>query len=173
MVSGIGADGGAGRNDGIGRVDARGAQENEEFAGPEQNVQQAPALKIREFFGMQADVQSLARTFLDERAHGREIRGSRREPPAAGIHGFEFLVAVVQEVVQAKILFIQRNNRGAATRNCAAVSFPRHWTHRPHDRKLQFAAVLIVRPVARPKFIRRGTLPLPADKGPGDKGAPL
>jgi hypothetical protein len=36
-------------------------------------------------------------------------------------------------VVQAKILLIQRNNRGAATRNCNAVSLPRHWTHCPHE----------------------------------------
>jgi len=170
IAAGRGVQGGLVRNGRVSGVDARGAQENEEFAGPEQDVQQSSALEIGEILGMQADVQSLARTLLDKRAHGHDIRGNRRESPAAGIHGFEPLVAVLQEMVQAKILLIQGNNRGAATRSCAAVSFPRHWTHRPHDPKFQSSSTRIVPPTVRREFFRRDRLLLPGTL-PGDKGA--
>ena len=63
------------RNQGIGEEDARSAQKNEELAGPEQDVQQAAALKIGKIFRIQADVEGLARAFLDEGSHRSEVDG--------------------------------------------------------------------------------------------------
>jgi len=74
--SGAGGEQVIGRGDGLGEGEARGAQQEEEFAGPEQNVQQAAALEIGQALGMQADVEGLSRAFFDEGGNGGLATGS-------------------------------------------------------------------------------------------------
>jgi hypothetical protein len=100
-----------------------GAQEEKEFPGPEQDVQQTPALQITQVLAVKADVQRFPRALLDERAHGGGIQGFRTEPAAARIQTFEPFIAPQKKVVQAKILVIQGSNRSARTRIHNAVSF--------------------------------------------------
>ncbi len=77
---------------------------------------------------MQADVESLAGALLDKGAPGGRIEGFRGEPPAPGIQALKLVIAAQEKVVQAKILLIQRSNRGARTSIHAAVSFSMHRT---------------------------------------------
>jgi hypothetical protein len=124
--------GGAGENrcigggNGLGDREARSAQEKEEFAGPEQDVQQTAALEIGQVVGMEADVESFAGALLDEGAHGGRVESFRAEPAAARIQALQFVVAAQKKVIQAKILVIQLSNRGARTRSHTAVSFSMH-----------------------------------------------
>ena len=113
----------------LGEGEARGAQQEEEFTGPEQNVQQAAALEIAQVFRLQADVEGFSRAFLDEGAHGRQVDGFGGELAAAGIKALEPFITAQQEVVQAESLAIQCSNRGAATRTHAAVTCPKHRIH--------------------------------------------
>jgi hypothetical protein len=114
------------RSHGFGEREARGAQEKEKFAGPEQDIQQTAALEIGQVVRMEADVESLARAFLDKGAHGRGVEGFRAEPAAARIQALQLVVAAQKKVIQAKILAIQLSNRGARTRSHTAVSFSMH-----------------------------------------------
>src|SRR5260370_6368255 len=119
-----------GRGYGLGEGEARGAQQEEEFAGPEQNVQQAAALKIGQALGMQADVEGLSRAFLDEGAHGRQVHGfGGAELTAPRIKAFQLFITTRQEVVQAESLVIQCCNIRAATRTHPAVSTRKHRIH--------------------------------------------
>lgn len=114
------------RSHGFCEREAGGAQEKEEFAGPEQNVQQTAALEIGQVVGMEADIKSLAGTFLNESAHGRCVEGFRAEPAAARIQALQLVVAAQKKVIQTKILAIQLSNRGPRTRSHTAVSFSMH-----------------------------------------------
>ncbi len=119
-----------GRGYGLGEGETRGAQQEEEFAGPEQNVQQAAALKIGQALGMQADVEGLSRAFFDEGAHGRQVHGfGGAELAAPRIKAFELFITARQEVAQAKSLVIQCSNRGPAARTHPAVSIRKHRIH--------------------------------------------
>ena len=113
----------------LGEGQARNAQEEEEFAGPEQNIEQTAALKIGQVSGLQADVEGLAGTFFDESAHSREIDRFGGEFAAAGIKAFEPFITAQQEMVQAESFAIQCCNRGAATRTHRAVSLPMQRIH--------------------------------------------
>src|SRR5260370_15842717 len=128
--SGAGGEMLVGRGYGLGESEARGTQQEEEFAGPEQNVQQAAALKIGQGLGMQADVEGLSRAFLDESAHGRQVDGFGGAKLAAPrCQAFQLFLTARQEVVQAESLVIQCCNRGAATRSHPAVSTRKHRIH--------------------------------------------
>jgi hypothetical protein len=107
------------------------AQQEEQFASPEQNIQQASALKIAEIFRVEADVERLSRAFLDEGAHGDEVDGFRAELAPPRIKALKLLITTQQEMVQAESLAIQCSNRGAATRTHPAVSFLKHRNHFP------------------------------------------
>lgn len=111
---------------GFGEREARGAQQEEEFAGPEQYIQQTATLEIGQVIGMEADVESLARALFDEGTHGGSVGGFRAEPAAARVQAFQLVVAAQQKVIQAKSLVIQLSNRGARTRSHTAVSFSMH-----------------------------------------------
>ena len=114
----------------IAQSHAGGAQNQEELAGPEQNVQQAGALMIREILALEADFESLMGAFLDEGAHGSEVYALFAGFLAARIHGLQLRVAAKEEMIQAKSLLIQGNSRGAVTSTLAAVSFRNlriHW----------------------------------------------
>ena len=113
----------------MGESEARGAQQDEEFAGPEQNVEQASALEIAQVFRVEARVEGFSRALLDEGAHGGRVDGFGGKPAAARVDVFQFFVTARQEVVQAESLAIQRCNRGAATRTHPAVSLPPHRIH--------------------------------------------
>src|SRR5260370_4766938 len=128
--SGAGGEVLVGRGYGLGEGEARGPQQEEEFAGPEQNVQQAAALEIGQALGMQADVEGLSRAFLDEGAHGRQVHGlGGAELTAPRIKAFQLFITTRQEVVQAESLVIQCSNRGPATRTHPAVSTRKHRIH--------------------------------------------
>lgn len=76
------------RRDGeIAESHARSAEDEEQFAGPEQNIQQARALKIREILTLEADFESLVRTFFNEGAHGGEVHALFAGFLAAWING--------------------------------------------------------------------------------------
>lgn len=83
------------------------AQEEEEFAGPEKNVQQAAALEIIHVIAVQGDVQGPPRAFLDKGPQGRQIQ--RHSPKLLGtwIDSLQVFIAKFYEVVQAKILLSQ------------------------------------------------------------------
>src|SRR5712691_839639 len=88
-----------GRGYGLGEGEARSAQQEEEFAGPEQNVQQSAALEIGQALGMQADVERLSRAFLDEGAHGGQVDGfGGAELAAPRIKAFQLFITARQEV---------------------------------------------------------------------------
>src|SRR5690348_8460675 len=109
--------------------DARSAQQEKKFAGPEQNVQQAPTLQIGEVLALQANVQRFARAFLDERAHRRQCDRIFADFLPARIHTFQFAVATREKMIQTKSLLIQGSNRGAVASTLAAVSFPHVCIH--------------------------------------------
>ncbi len=113
----------------MGEGEARGAQQEEEFAGPEQDVEQAAALEIGQILRLQADVESFAGAFLDESAHGGQVDGLGAELAAPRIKAFKLFITAQQEVVQAESLVIQCSNRGPATRTHPAVSLPMHRIH--------------------------------------------
>ena len=120
------------------------AQKNEKFSGPQQNVQQAPALQIAEFRGAQAHVESLMRALLHERAHLRELRGFRRHTMSARIHAVQLFVAAPDKVIQAKILLSQGSNRVPCTRIHTALSVRQHLFHGPQAQSSNFIAVRII-----------------------------
>ena len=88
----------------------RGAQEKEELASPEQDVQQATAFEIIEILGMETDVERLARALFDESSHGSQVDGLRAKAAAPGVQALEVLIARKQEMLQAEIPLIQRYN---------------------------------------------------------------
>jgi hypothetical protein len=96
-----------GRGHGLGDSEAWDAQEDEEFAGPEQNIEQAAALEIAQVLRLEADVEGFSRAFLDEGAHGSEVDGIGGKFAAAGINALQLFVAAEQEMVQAESLVIQ------------------------------------------------------------------
>ena len=114
---------------GLGEGEAWGAQQEEKFTGPEQNVQQAAALKIGESLRLQADVEGFSGAFLAESAHGAQVNGISGQLPASRVTPLKPFVATLQEVVQAENLVIQSSNRGAATRTHPAISFPKDRIH--------------------------------------------
>ncbi len=134
-----GGAGGAKRLDGDGfrQNDAGSAQQEEQLAGPEKNVQQASALEIAQIFGLQTDVERFARAFFNERAHGREVDRVFAKLLATRIDGFETCVTALEKMIQAKSLLIfsshspcgERNYRGASTDALAAVSVRRLRNH--------------------------------------------
>jgi len=63
----------------LGKGVAWGSQQKEQFTCPEQNIQQASTLKIAQAFALQADVECLSRTFLDESGHGGQVDGLSAE----------------------------------------------------------------------------------------------
>jgi len=85
----------------------RGSQEEEELAGPEQDVQKAAALEIIKILGMETDVERLAGTLFDESSHRSQVDGLRAEAAAPGVQALEVLIAREQEMFQAEILPIQ------------------------------------------------------------------
>ena len=85
----------------------RGSQEEEELAGPEQDVQKAAAFEIIKILGMETDVERLAGTLLDESSHGSQVDGVRAEAAAPGVQALEVLIAREQEMLQAKIPLTQ------------------------------------------------------------------
>jgi hypothetical protein len=91
----------------LGDSEAWDAQEDEEFAGPEQNIEQAAALKIAQVLRLKADVEGFSRAFLYEGAHGSEVDGIGGKLAAAGINALKLFVAAEQEMVQAESLLIQ------------------------------------------------------------------
>jgi hypothetical protein len=115
----------------LGEGEAWGAQQEEEFAGPEQNVQQTAALQIAQVLRLEADVEGFSRAFLDEGAHGGQVDGFNAEFAAAGINALESFIAAQKEMVQAESLAIQCSNRGPATSTHLAVSFPSHRIQSP------------------------------------------
>jgi len=110
---------------------ARSAQQKEQFTSPEQNIQQASALKIAEIFRLQADVERLSRAFFDEGAHGDEVDRFCANLAPPRIKALKLFITTQQEMVQAESLAIQCSNRGAATRTHPAVSFLKHRSHFP------------------------------------------
>src|SRR5260370_2494894 len=133
--SGAGGEVLVGRGYGCSEGEARGAHQEEEFAGPEQNVQKAAALEIGQALGMQADVEGLSRAFLDEGAHGRQVHGlGGAELTAPRIKAFQLFITTRQEVVQAESLVIQCSNPGPVTRPHPSLSTPHHPLHptQPH-----------------------------------------
>ncbi len=80
---------------------------------------------------METDIERPAGTLFDESSHGGQVGGLRAEGAAPGIQALQFLIAGEQEMLQAKILLIQRCNRGAAARSFATDSFMMHCLHRP------------------------------------------
>jgi len=110
---------------------ARSAQQKEQFTSPEQNIQQASALKVAEIFRLQADVERLSRTFFDEGAHGDEVDRFSAELAPPRVKTLKLFITAQQEMVQAESLAIQCSNRGAATRTHPAVSFLKHRNHFP------------------------------------------
>jgi hypothetical protein len=105
--SGVGGEPIFGRSDGLGKGEAWDAKQEEEFASPEQNIEQASALEIAQVLRLQADVEGLSRALLDESAHGGQVDGLGGELAAAGIKALKPLIATLQEVVQAESLVIQ------------------------------------------------------------------
>src|SRR5215470_5562556 len=101
------------RGSGIRKRDPRRAQQNEEFTGPKENVQQTPALQIGEILRLQADLESFLGAFLDEGAQGGRVHGIFAELLSARVQRLESCVAPEQEVIQAESLLIQGGNRGA------------------------------------------------------------
>src|SRR5204862_5566883 len=95
---------------------ARSPQQEEYCAGPEQNVQQASALKVAEIFRLTADVERLSRTLFDEGAHGDEVDRFGAELAPARVKARKLFITTQQERLQADSLAIQCSNRGAATR---------------------------------------------------------
>jgi hypothetical protein len=114
---------------GLREGEARDAQKEKEFAGPEQDIEQAAALEIAQVFRLEADVESFSGAFLDEGAHGGDVEGFGVELAAAGINALELFVTAEQKVVQAESLVIQRCNCGAATRTHLADSLPMQRIH--------------------------------------------
>jgi hypothetical protein len=132
--SGIGGGGAGGElliggSDGLGEGETRSAQQEEQFAGPEQNVQQATALKIGQAPGLQADVEGFSRAFLDEGAHGGNVDGLGAELAAPRLEIFQPFITARQEVVQAESLAIQGSDCGPATRTHPAVLTRKHRIH--------------------------------------------
>lgn len=119
-------------DNGLRESDARGSKDQEQFAGPEQNIEQSRALEIGEVSAMQADLEGLLRALFDEGAHGGEIHALFAGFLAARINVLQLRVAPEQKMVQAKILAIQGSSRGAVTSILAAVSFRKVRIHRAH-----------------------------------------
>lgn len=57
----------------IAKRDAWRAQDEEQFAGPEQNIEQPRAFKVGEILRLQADLQSFVGALFDEGAHSGKI----------------------------------------------------------------------------------------------------
>ena len=91
----------------LGERETWSAQQEEEFTGPEQDVQQAAALKIAQILRLQADVERFPRAFFDEGAHCGQVYGFSGEPAATRIKTFKPFITTLQEVVQAESLVIQ------------------------------------------------------------------
>jgi hypothetical protein len=87
--------------------EARGSQEKEGLAGPEQDVQKAAAFEIIKILGMETDVERLAGTLFDESSHGSQVDRVGAETAAPGVQALEVLIAREQEMLQAEILPIQ------------------------------------------------------------------
>jgi len=85
----------------------RCAEQKEELAGPEQDIQKAAAFEIAEVLGMETDIERPAGTLFDESSHGGQVGGLRAEGAAPGIQALEFLIAGEQEMLQAKTLLTQ------------------------------------------------------------------
>jgi hypothetical protein len=75
------------------------AQQEEQFASPQQNIQQASALKVAQIFRLQADVERLSRAFLDEGAHRDEVDGFSAELAPPGIKALKLFITTQQEMV--------------------------------------------------------------------------
>jgi hypothetical protein len=110
----------------------RGAKDEEQFAGPEQNIEQTRALEVRQTLGVQTDFESFLRALFDEGTHSGEIHTLFARFLAARVNGFQLRVAAEKKMVQAKILLIQGSSRGAVTSTLAAVSFRKFRIHRAH-----------------------------------------
>jgi hypothetical protein len=91
----------------LGEREARGAQQEEQFTCPEQDIQQASALKIGQTLRLKADVERLSRAFFDKGAHIGQVSGLNAEPAASRIKAFKLFITTQQEVVQAESLVIQ------------------------------------------------------------------
>ena len=107
----------------MGEGEAWGPQQQEQFTGPEQNIQQASALEIAQVLRLQADVKRLSRAFLDEGSHRDHVDGFSTELAAPRIKAVKPFVTTHQEVVQAERLVTQCSNRGASTGTRPAASF--------------------------------------------------
>jgi len=75
------------------------AQQEEQFASPQQNIQQASALKVAQIFRLQADVERFSRAFLDEGAHRDEVDGLSAELAPPGIKALKLFITTQQEMV--------------------------------------------------------------------------
>jgi len=111
---------------------ARGAKNEEQFAGPEQNVEQTRALEIREILRVQTDFESFLRTLFDESAHGGEVHALFVGFLTARIQSLQLRVTAEKKMVQAKSLVIERSSCGARTSTLATVAFRKFPIHRTH-----------------------------------------
>jgi hypothetical protein len=105
---------------GIGEAARGSAQQKKQLAGPEKNVQQAPALQIADVVAMQRHIESPPRALFDERAQRSEIKIHAPHFLAARIDTLQIFVAEFDEMVQSKILLSQGSYRSPFTKiHCA------------------------------------------------------
>lgn len=112
--------------DGIRETARGGAQQQKEFAGPEQNVQEAAALQIVDGLIMQGHIQCPARALLDEGPQGREVHRQTARLLAPGIDSLQTFVAEFYEVIQAKILLSKCSHTSPFTKIHCADLFVQH-----------------------------------------------